>query len=70
MKLHLIPDDHFHFLSHIKLAESYSKFTRFHSHSAHSMWVEEGKWVGTGVVMVLGSWSHATYFSKGSYIKQ
>lgn len=43
MKLYSTPDDYFHFLSYIKPAESYSKLTRLHSHSAHSIWVEEGK---------------------------
>lgn len=47
MKLYLIPDDYFHSLSNIKLAESYPKFTKLHSHSTHSNRVKEEKeeWV-------------------------
>lgn len=42
-KLYLTSGKYFHFLSHIKPAESYFQLARLHSHSAQSLWVEEGK---------------------------
>lgn len=71
MKLRLLSDNYYHFLAYIKPAESYYKFTRPHSYSSYRVWVGEGKGgKEAGVDMLLGSWSHATYLSKGSEIKQ